>query len=124
MFHIGSGPENSTLKSNGFMEHAKSPNGPWSTAMTHPNHCNNPAPAFHPNGTLFVICNHFQITSNVNWSASPQKTGFQGGWSPLVSIGQPTDDNDRHWEDPTLWFDKRGNWHILYHVSSRQAHKL
>jgi len=22
----------------------------------------------------------------------------------------------RQWEDPNLWFDKRGNWHIVFHV--------
>ena len=27
-----------------------------------------------------------------------------------------TEDKARHWEDPSLWFDARGNWHVLYHV--------
>lgn len=32
------------------------------------------------------------------------------------ALGKHGGDPDRRWEDPTLWFDRRGNFHILYHV--------
>ena len=115
MFHIGSGPSSG---SGGFMEHSSSPNGPWVTATTKPSGCNNPAPAFHPNGTLFVVCNHFSITSATAVDAGGPI--WNAPYTPLVPIGHPRSsgmqDETRHWEDPTLWFDKRGNWHIIYHV--------
>jgi hypothetical protein len=103
MFHIGNGGNKSASS---FMHHASSPNGPWTSATTGIK-CNNPAPAFHPNGTLFAVCNHLQMTHAKTW---------QDEWTPLATIGAPTDDKDRKWEDPFLWFDRRGNWHILYHV--------
>merc|ERR1711862_351522 len=37
-------------------------------------------------------------------------------WAPMRSLQKSGGDRDRHWEDPTLWFDRRGNFHILYHV--------
>merc|ERR1711884_314527 len=70
------------------------------TATIHP-------PAFHPNGTLFMICNHMSITSASSWDEE---------WQPERGLGKSGGDRQRHWEDPTLWFDRRGNFHILYHV--------
>jgi len=104
LFHIGTGNETETSK---FMHHSSSPTGPWVPAKTSPGGCNNPAPAFHPNGTLFMICNHMYITSAPHWD---------GEWQRMRSLGKKGGDPDRHWEDPTLWFDRRGNFHILYHV--------
>lgn len=104
LFHIGYGPE---PESSGFMHHSASPSGPWLPAQTSPGSCNNPAPAFHPNGTLFMICDHMFITSASSW---------EGEWQPKRHLGKPAGDPDRNWEDPTLWFDRRGNFHILYHV--------
>lgn len=104
LFHIGSGNE---TPSSGFMHHSASPEGPWLPAKTSPGNCNNPAPAFHPNGTLFMICNHMSITSASSWDEE---------WQPERGLGKSGGDRQRHWEDPTLWFDRRGNFHILYHV--------
>jgi len=76
--------------------------------------CNNPAPAYHPNGTLFVVCNHNQMTHLM-----PGKGALRNGdWAQLSTPLDPSScgDKDRHWEDPFLWFDRRGNWHIIYHV--------
>lgn len=62
-----------------------------------------PTAAFHPNGTIFAVCgNGATLTSAPTWDAE---------WGPQRPIGTPT-----HWEDPTLWFDRRGHWHILFHV--------
>lgn len=75
-----------------------------------PQSCNNPAPAFHPNGTLFVVCDHFDITTT--------STGdIDGEWTPLRSMGRPTKaSRSGNWEDPYLWFDLAGNFHVMYHV--------
>ena len=73
--------------------------------------CNNPAPAYHPNGTLFVVCNQFMLTSIAPGALA------RGAWMPLAASGldgeKPND--GRHWEDAHLWFDSFGSWHIIYH---------
>jgi len=104
LFHIGAG---NSSKSSSFLHVASSPNGPWVPSPTSPDGCNNPAPAFHPNGTLFVVCDHISMTYASSWN---------GTWSPKRIMGHPHDDRQRHWEDPFLWFDRRGNWHVMYHV--------
>ena len=112
LFHIGHGP---LEDSSDFLHHAQSPFGPWLPAPTKPTSCNNPAPAFHPNGTLFVICNHMQITRASADPLDPHNT-----WSSLRRMARlpanGTIDEARNWEDPSLWFDSRGHWHVLYHV--------
>ena len=113
MFHIGS--SNDTDRQHDFLHAAASPFGPWTAAPSKPQSCNNPAPAFHPNGTLFAVCNHQQITR-----ASGAPLSLNTSWSELATMqklpAHGTVDRDRHWEDPSLWFDRRGNWHVLYHV--------
>lgn len=123
MFHIGEGPSTSisdavvpagagnasTTAASGFLHTAASPDGPWTAAKTAPKSCNNPAPAYHPNGTLFVVCNHLDITVATD--------DWEGGWSPLRSIGHPGPySRPGNYEDPYLWFDIHGNFHIMYHV--------
>ena len=109
LFHIGPGNETSTAAGRGFMHHSPSPYGPWMAAPTAIK-CNNPAPAFHPNGTLFVVCNHLDLT----YTATSK--GWKGEWAPLSRLKPNFTDKDRNWEDPFLWFDRYGNWHIMYHV--------
>lgn len=103
IFHIGSGPSSGSS----FMHHSSSPDGPWLPALTTPGGCNNPAPEFHPNGTLFVICSSGDVTSAPSWD---------GPWTAKRSIGS----RPFGWEDAHLWFDRRGNWHIIYHVWTNQ----
>lgn len=92
MFHIGSGPSTSG-PSSGFLHTASSPNGPWNPAKTKPLSCNNPAPAYHPNGTLFVVCNHLDITYALD--------DWEGDWAPLRSMGHPGPGSRvGHYEDP------------------------
>lgn len=76
----------SSSASNGFMEHSKSPFGPWTPSATAPEHCNNPAPAYHPNGTLFIICNNFDLVS------APY--GWNAEWTKPTSIGKPPPSTD------------------------------
>lgn len=77
--------------------------------------CNNPSPFVHPNGTLFVAC---------TWSlrSAPRP---EGPWSSdmHLNIGSaPNIDNvTRHWEDPFLWIDRRGHWHLLSHTWTPEA---
>jgi len=99
MFHIGTG--NST---SGFMHHSATPDGPWVASRTNPGSCGMPTAAFHPNGTLFVVCGNGQRLSRAD-------QGWQGEWADVMQLSPPP-----MWEDPSLWFDRRGNWHILYHV--------
>ena len=35
---------------------SKGVDGPWTAVPTGGLHCNNPAPATHPNGTVYVVC--------------------------------------------------------------------
>jgi len=100
MFHQGSGG-NSTSS---FLHHSKSLNGPWVASLTDPGSCGMPTAAFHPNGTLFVVCgNGHQLVS--------AQHGWRGQWTSILPLQTPP-----NWEDPTLYFDRRANWHILYHV--------
>ena len=85
--------------------------GPWIGAKHAPSGCNNPAPAYHPNGTLFLVCNHLDIAIAAG--------DWQGSWSKLRSMGNPKHQPGSragNWEDPYLWFDVRGNFHVVYHV--------
>jgi hypothetical protein len=77
--------------------------------------CNNPAPAYHPNGTLFVLCDYMYLTH----LGSGKRAWERGEWSaPGAAVIDPISPHDpaRHFEDPHLWFDRRGNWHVIYHV--------
>eukprot|EP00041_Stephanoeca_diplocostata_P019148 m.407417 g.407417 ORF g.407417 m.407417 type:complete len:286 (+) comp21225_c0_seq8:253-1110(+) len=109
MFHVGSGPPSNSSASS-FLHYSRNQNpyGPWIPSPTQPDRCETPGPAFHPNGTLFVVCNKFQLLSTNDWETSK--------WDTVIDMGHPTDDPDRHWEDPFLWIDWRGNFHVLYHV--------
>jgi len=109
LFHIGSGND---TRSADFMHYSKSPYGPWTAAATKPSSCNNPAPMFHPNGTLFLVCSHNYISRASSHPLDPANVYHT---HQMVKTGAPNDP-DRHWEDPSLWFDRRGNWHVLYHV--------
>lgn len=116
--HIGHGAAASPLAKSSWLARAVVPGGPFTPLNTsavdpHRHGCNNPAPAFHPNGTLFVVCNQFQLTS-IHPDALRRDTGE---WTPLRSSGldAPKPEDGRHWEDAFLWFDSRGHWHILYH---------
>eukprot|EP00656_Telonema_subtile_P035558 TRINITY_DN39534_c0_g1_i1.p1 TRINITY_DN39534_c0_g1~~TRINITY_DN39534_c0_g1_i1.p1 ORF type:complete len:372 (+),score=51.01 TRINITY_DN39534_c0_g1_i1:204-1319(+) len=107
LFHIGSGNGSGSS----FMHRSASPTGPWIPATVSPTACNNPAPAYHPNGTLYVICNHVEITNAVT------QAGVIVSWTALRKIGSPgPQSRSGNYEDPFLWFDRRGNWHIIYHV--------
>jgi hypothetical protein len=116
LFHLGgSNPETGRSQ---WLSRSKSAGGPFLPANTSAVHaCNNPAPAYHPNGSLYVICNHNQITHIPPGDEALRR----GAWTPLRLSLDPhapgaagCGDPARSWEDPHLWFDSRGNWHIVY----------
>lgn len=101
LFHVGQG----------FLHYSSSLYGPWKRVEVPapPGGCNMPSAAFHPNGTLYAICsNGHSITSSPSWNV--------GNWTEPRAL-HPSGQGGS-WEDPHLWFDKRGFWHILYHVYS------
>ena len=110
VFHQGAGASSSN--SSGFLRYALSPYGPWTAVHATPSGhggealCVMPTAAFHPNGTLFAICGN-----GAELHSAPSR---DGPWSS-VRIPLPL---EQHWEDPTLWFDRRGNFHVLNHVYS------
>ena len=115
LFHQGIGSaanKTSRTQPGNFMHHSKTPRGPWIPAVTTPSpvivgkgrgQCGMPTAAFHPNGSLFVVCgNGHQLVAS---------TGVNQPWRSVTTLNTPP-----KWEDPTLWFDRRGSWHIIYHV--------
>ena len=98
--------------SSGFMHHSASLDGPWLPAATSPGSCGMPSAAYHPNGTLFVVCgNGHAITRATSPTSTP---AWESTWSPQVPLTPHGEAGN--WEDPDLWFDRRENFHILYHV--------
>eukprot|EP01062_Namystynia_karyoxenos_P021972 TRINITY_DN183_c1_g1_i1.p1 TRINITY_DN183_c1_g1~~TRINITY_DN183_c1_g1_i1.p1 ORF type:complete len:423 (+),score=140.41 TRINITY_DN183_c1_g1_i1:65-1270(+) len=98
-----------------FAHVADSPDGPWHPLPSIG--CNNPAPAFHPNGTLYCVCNSggFQV-----WRTDDPAAG---DWAKLGALdfpaswggkGSPDAEYLRN-EDPYLYFDRSGNFHLLVH---------
>ena len=87
------------------------PEGPFIpvTSGGAPKGCNNPAPVLHPNGTLFLFC---------SWSIRASLSGSpEGPWTTARTV-RPPGATDRNWEDPFLFFDRRGNFHLLSHTWS------
>eukprot|EP00041_Stephanoeca_diplocostata_P005948 m.71682 g.71682 ORF g.71682 m.71682 type:complete len:549 (+) comp16090_c0_seq1:181-1827(+) len=88
-----------------YMHTAKSVNGPWtiySNATITPCGSNNPAPWVHPNGTIYIV---FTNSNMGLWRADSWAGPYTFVTSGACGGG----------EDPSLWIDKRGHWHCLYH---------
>lgn len=89
---------------------ATSPYGPWVPVQPAPPSCNNPAPFLHPNGTWYLVCSGFTMYS------SPSITG---PWATVLKNINPAGKGvGGTYEDPFLYVDARGNWHLLFHVVS------
>lgn len=91
--------------SGGSIHVADSPYGPWLPLQSPSPKCNNPSPAVHPNGTLFLAC---------TWKLYSAPS-IAGPWSDGIDLHPP----HGGWEDPFLFFDRRGHFHILSHVYSK-----
>ena len=100
---------------------AASLNGPWTPVLgwlassTQP--CTNPAPFLHPNGTFYLRCIGGDLhRAPAGWPDQQR----EAPWAPvaqfptkasLVANGVPG-----HYEDPILYMDRRGHWHVIWHV--------
>ena len=69
----------------------------------------NPAPIYH-NGSLYVTS---QTTTLIEMAPS-----YLGPWTFYANITHPWPEAERPYnvEDPFLWVDKRGRWHIINHA--------
>ena len=91
------------------LHRSSGPDGPFEPVSVAPTGCNNPSPVVHPNGTLFLFC---------TWSIRASLSGSpEGPWGAPRKLSPPTT-TARHWEDPFLYFDARGHFHVLSHVWS------
>ena len=81
--------------------------GPWTpyrNVSINPCGGNNPAPWVHPNGTVYVVFTDYDMGL---WSAPSWEGPFE-----LVTTGACGGG-----EDPSLYVDKRGRFHCLFHAS-------
>jgi hypothetical protein len=90
---------------------ADSVNGPW-TSVDGTTPGGNPAPLFH-NGAFYATTQH---TSNIVTS-----TSLGGPWTVFANITVPWVTKGRR-EDPFMWIDKRGAWHIINHAYDTSQH--
>jgi len=92
---------------------APGPDGPWTPVPVANTpgggNCNNPAPTVAPNGTWYIVCGSDLLTAAT----------YAGPWAavPGANIGGATGPRvPGNYEDPFLYIDPRGNWHVIYHV--------
>eukprot|EP00041_Stephanoeca_diplocostata_P005579 m.64433 g.64433 ORF g.64433 m.64433 type:complete len:388 (+) comp15879_c0_seq6:144-1307(+) len=86
---------------------ADSPDGPFTPISgTKGVAGGNPAPLYH-NGAFYATS---QSTRTVVTA-----TDLSGPWTVFANISVPVPRNV-HVEDPFMWIDKRGNWHIVNHA--------
>ena len=85
---------------------ASSPYGPWApfTDWALPD-CNNPTQTRHPNGTWFLICDSTKLYTGPN---------VTGPFTYVLDV--PTGPVRGTYEDGFIYIDKRGNFHVFFHV--------
>jgi len=91
----------------GLLHHSESPYGPWIPLTPHglQGGCNNPAPLIYSNGSVLLICTWFALSA----------PSFRGPYKPFPFNFTGNAGNGT-WEDPFIWLDKRGHYHMLSHV--------
>jgi hypothetical protein len=90
---------------------ASDPAGPWTPLAQQPPTCNNPAPLLHPNGTWFLVCSNGAFVMF-------RAPALEGPWTHVTDIPTRGGPAPGAWEDPFLYLDPRGNFHLLAHVWS------
>lgn len=96
---------------------AASPSGPWEPVLPAPPACNNPAPLRLSNGTWYTLCANGGAAYTLLASSG---SGLAGPWRAVAEVpsaGGPPGT----WEDPFLWVDPRGHWHVLGHVWNKDV---
>ena len=78
-----------------------------------PEDCNNPAPARHPNGTWFLICD-----SRVLYRLAGAPEAPIGNWSEVAQLVPGAGALRGNYEDAFLFFDTEEPpaWHVLFHI--------
>lgn len=94
---------------------ARGPGGPW-TAQPSPS-CNNPGPAIARLGAskreVRLICSS---CASGDLCVHRSAQGFGGPWEKPVAVATADKRRGARWEDPFLWQDLRGHWHVIAHV--------
>lgn len=100
------------------LHYAKSPTGPWMAHNTtisgfQPTwnmHNWNPAPVAMPDGSVRMMVH----TDPKPWAGETvvEASTWRGPYKAVTGDISPCDHCE---EDPFMWKDKRGNWHVLYH---------
>jgi hypothetical protein len=65
---------------------ASSPAGPWSFAQQTFPPCNNPTGAYHPNGTLYLLCHGGTKGYGVGFMLQSSDNGWAGPWTNETNI--------------------------------------
>lgn len=107
IWHIGDGGGGSS-----FAHHAETTEGPW-YPLKGPD-CNNPAPMFLKNGSALCGCR------NGGFEIYHSDDVFAGDWTYVTTMAFPAawgaaGNTYLRNEDPYLWGDTRGNYHLLAH---------
>jgi len=110
LFHIGN--SGGAAGGSGFAHHSQRPEGPW-LPLTGPG-CNNPAPMFAKNGTAYVGC------KDGGFRVYRSDDVFGGEWEFVTTMAFPPawgGDAKEYLknEDPYLWADRRGHFHMIAH---------
>lgn len=108
------------------VHNASSPNGPWVPAThTGLGMCNNPAPARHPNGTVFIMChnNGLVLYRAPSYRGTYQEVGNM--ITRFVGMNASTGEYVPKvvWEDPFLWIDPITKYfHVICHAYPMYTH--
>ncbi|EDQ89099.1 uncharacterized protein MONBRDRAFT_25698 [Monosiga brevicollis MX1] len=106
LFHIFSG---GSALPGAVVHYSASPTGPWQAAELDVPSCNNPAPMLHANGTWFLACNEG------TWELYRSQGNFTGPYTKVAALPK-NPPLTGVWEDPFVWIDARGNWHMIGHA--------
>lgn len=123
IYHIGNAVPPAQARHNGSGLHsASSPFGPWSpVAAYHSMNCNNPSPWVLANKTILLLCTWEIYTApkpEGPYTVLPQHGNTLSNLNTNSSCGHAS---GRCWEDPFLFQDERGHWHILSHTYTEQG---
>lgn len=82
-----------------------------------------PSPMFHPNGTFYIIFHCDDDDSHQCCDLAMHRgDSWEGPLEPVNNKVFSISQAPGHPEDPFLWFDKRGNWHMLLHNGPHGLH--
>lgn len=95
-----------------------SPNGPWHPINTTMPECTNPSPWVLRNGTLMVACTPSKRGANFTLLMADSLEGVWAVRDLWPPVSPPEIRPHKFWEDPFLWVDGRGHWHVLMHTYS------